>query len=34
MATRTAEAVTKAHTRDSLQALGKLANVVDGQLAS
>jgi uncharacterized protein (DUF2252 family) len=32
MAARTAQAVTKAHTRDSLQALGKLTTVVDGQL--
>ncbi len=32
MATRTAQTVTKAHTRDSLQALGKLTTVVDGQL--
>lgn len=32
MAARTAQVVTKAHARDSLQALGKLATVVDGQL--
>ena len=32
MATRTAQVVTKARTRDSLQALGKLTTVVDGQL--
>jgi uncharacterized protein (DUF2252 family) len=32
MAARTAQLVTKAHTRDSLQALGKLTTVVDGQL--
>jgi hypothetical protein len=32
MAARTAQIVTKAHTRDSLQALGKLTTVVDGQL--
>ncbi len=32
MATRTAQIMTKARTRDSLQALSKLATVVDGQL--
>jgi uncharacterized protein (DUF2252 family) len=32
MAARTAQTVTKAQTRDSLQALGKLASVVDGRL--
>ncbi|MGD0311874.1 MAG: DUF2252 domain-containing protein [Acidimicrobiales bacterium] len=32
MATRTASVVSKARTRDSLQALGKLATVVDGEL--
>ena len=32
MVTRTAQTVTKAHTRDNLQALGKLTTVVDGQL--
>ena len=32
MAARTAQAVTKARTRDSLQALSKLTTVVDGQL--
>ncbi len=32
MATRTAQIVTKARTRDSVQALSKLATVVDGQL--
>jgi uncharacterized protein (DUF2252 family) len=32
MAARTAQTVSKARTRDSLQALGKLATVVDGEL--
>ena len=32
MAARTAQLVTKAHTRDSLQALSKLTTVIDGQL--
>ena len=32
MAARTAQTVTKAQSRDSLQALGKLARVVDGRL--
>ena len=32
MATRTAQMVTKARTRDSLQALGKLTTVIDGEL--
>jgi uncharacterized protein (DUF2252 family) len=32
MATRTAQSISKAHTRDSLQALSKLTAVVDGQL--
>ncbi len=32
MAARTAQTVSKARTRDSLQALGKLATVVDGRL--
>jgi hypothetical protein len=32
MAARTAQTVAKARTRDSLQALGKLASVVDGRL--
>ena len=32
MASRTASMMTKARTRDSLQALGKLTSVVDGQL--